>query len=218
MENGSICDVTGKPRRVEIQYVCDPDVKGIMLQWVKEYRTCHYLAQVSLPQLCEDPLLRVRGEPFSYITCHQVLEETPEIADDASEWEIKLSDYELRKYSEHLLVARHKQLENLIFIVTDDNHESLTERVGLHFQDFLQKGILMDAELAQQQFEQGLEFKALLYDKNGRFIATIHVSVIDGDVVVTVDTNYSALSDNFARTDTVTTTITTTTVSVHDEL
>lgn len=55
--SGDICDVTGYPRVVEVQYVCGPAPGAASIQWVRETKTCHYEVQIAIPQLCELELL-----------------------------------------------------------------------------------------------------------------------------------------------------------------
>lgn len=55
--SGDICDVTGRPRVVEIQYVCRPAAGPASIQSVREVKTCHYELQVAIPSLCNLELL-----------------------------------------------------------------------------------------------------------------------------------------------------------------
>ncbi|CAG8466517.1 7188_t:CDS:2 [Acaulospora morrowiae] len=52
--DGTTCDLTGEPRKVEIQFHCNPQSRdGIAL--VKEMYTCYYLIVIHTPRLCNDP-------------------------------------------------------------------------------------------------------------------------------------------------------------------
>jgi len=53
MESGTICDLTGKPRRIEIQYHCNPHHTD-RIAYIKETTTCAYLMVVHTPRLCHD--------------------------------------------------------------------------------------------------------------------------------------------------------------------
>lgn len=55
--SGDICDLTGHPRVVEIQYVCRPAAGSASIQWVREIKTCHYEIQVAIPGLCNLEIL-----------------------------------------------------------------------------------------------------------------------------------------------------------------
>jgi protein OS-9 len=53
MEGGTTCDLTGKPRRVEVQYHCNPHIAE-RIGYIKEVTTCSYLLVVYTPRLCND--------------------------------------------------------------------------------------------------------------------------------------------------------------------
>lgn len=53
MEGGTTCDLTGKPRRVEVQYHCNPHVTD-RIGYIKEVTTCAYLMVIYTPRLCND--------------------------------------------------------------------------------------------------------------------------------------------------------------------
>lgn len=53
MDGGTTCDLTGKPRKVEVQYHCNP-YHGDRIGYIKEVTTCSYLLVVYTPRLCND--------------------------------------------------------------------------------------------------------------------------------------------------------------------
>lgn len=65
VESGDICDITGNPRVVEIQYVCGAAADHATIQWIKEIRTCYYEMQIVLPKLCELEVLSSNEEKKS---------------------------------------------------------------------------------------------------------------------------------------------------------
>lgn len=65
VESGDICDITGNPRVVEIQYVCGAAADSATIQWIKEIRTCYYEVQMVLPKLCELEVLSSNEEKKS---------------------------------------------------------------------------------------------------------------------------------------------------------
>lgn len=71
---GTICDLTGRERTIEIQYQCMPTLKTERISWVKEVTTCAYLMQVNTPRLCSDvaflPPKETKANP---ITCRPIL-------------------------------------------------------------------------------------------------------------------------------------------------
>lgn len=73
-EGGDVCDLTGRPRTIEIQYHCSPGTTADRIGWVKEVTTCTYLMVVYTPRLCSDvafhPPKETRAHP---IRCRQIL-------------------------------------------------------------------------------------------------------------------------------------------------
>jgi len=53
LEGGTTCDLTGKPRRIEVQYHCDLHMSD-RIGYVKEVGTCSYLMAIYTPRLCND--------------------------------------------------------------------------------------------------------------------------------------------------------------------
>ena len=69
MEGGTTCDLTGKPRRVEVQYHCNPHVTD-RIGYIKEVQTCSYLMVVYTPRLCNDVAFMPPKETKAHaITC-----------------------------------------------------------------------------------------------------------------------------------------------------
>ncbi|KAG6260930.1 hypothetical protein E4U49_004404 [Claviceps purpurea] len=54
LEGGTICDLTGKERTVEVQYQCVPGLDHDRIGWIKEVVTCSYIMMVDTPRLCSD--------------------------------------------------------------------------------------------------------------------------------------------------------------------
>ena len=82
LSGGTTCDLTGSPRRVEIQFHCHP--QGVdRIGLIKEVSTCSYLMVVYTPRLCNDvAFLPPREEKAEGIICREVVRE-----EDVSEWE-----------------------------------------------------------------------------------------------------------------------------------
>ncbi|KAH6848044.1 glucosidase II beta subunit-like protein-domain-containing protein [Chaetomium sp. MPI-CAGE-AT-0009] len=74
LEDGTICDLTGRPRTIEIQYHCSPGATVDRIGWVKEVTTCTYMMVVYTPRLCSDvafqPPKPTRAHP---IRCRQIV-------------------------------------------------------------------------------------------------------------------------------------------------
>ncbi|KAH7396041.1 glucosidase II beta subunit-like protein-domain-containing protein [Cadophora sp. MPI-SDFR-AT-0126] len=68
MEGGTTCDLTGKPRRVEVQFHCNPHVTD-RIGYIKEVTTCSYLLVVYTPRLCSD----VAFQPPKVTKAHSIV-------------------------------------------------------------------------------------------------------------------------------------------------
>lgn len=75
MEGGTTCDLTGKPRRVEVQYHCNPHVTD-RIGYIKEVTTCSYLMVVYTPRLCSDvAFMPPKENKANSIVCREVVDE-----------------------------------------------------------------------------------------------------------------------------------------------
>lgn len=81
MEGGTICDLTGRERTIEIQYHCNPGAVADRIGWIKEITTCSYLMLIHTPRLCEDiaflPPKETRAHPIS---CQLIVDSEEELA------------------------------------------------------------------------------------------------------------------------------------------
>ncbi|ROT38580.1 hypothetical protein SODALDRAFT_339935 [Sodiomyces alkalinus F11] len=75
LEGGTLCDLTGRDRTIEIQYHCVPGMKADRIGWIKEVTTCAYLMVINTPRLCNDvaflPPTQTSANPIS---CRLVLD------------------------------------------------------------------------------------------------------------------------------------------------
>ena len=115
LDGGTPCDLTGKDRRIEIEYHCNPqltDRRG----WIKETSTCAYLMVVYTPRLCSDVAFLPPKESKAHaIVCREILtesqaaeeqdlrkqEETPQLAEQRLEPILMVGDIQVggMKYS-----------------------------------------------------------------------------------------------------------------------
>lgn len=69
LEGGTVCDLTGRARTVEVQYHCVPGMKNDRIGWIKEVTICAYVMIVNTPRLCNDvaflPPQETRANPIS---------------------------------------------------------------------------------------------------------------------------------------------------------
>ena len=72
-KNGSKCDLTEKPRTVEVQYHCDMQGQDGVTSFV-EVSTCQYQMVISTPRLCEEMSLSHRYQAASHkIECRPIV-------------------------------------------------------------------------------------------------------------------------------------------------
>lgn len=62
LEGGTVCDLTGRERTVEVQYHCVPGMKSDRIGWIKEVTICAYLMVIHTPRLCDDVAFLPRAE------------------------------------------------------------------------------------------------------------------------------------------------------------
>ncbi|KJZ77126.1 Protein OS-9-like protein [Hirsutella minnesotensis 3608] len=69
LEGGTVCDLTGRERTVEVQYHCVPNIKSDRIGWIKEVTICAYVMVVNTPSLCNDvaflPPEETKANPIS---------------------------------------------------------------------------------------------------------------------------------------------------------
>ncbi|TFK42671.1 hypothetical protein BDQ12DRAFT_676603 [Crucibulum laeve] len=73
--DGTICDKTGRPREVEVQFHCSMTMTDHIL-FVKEAKTCSYVLVVNTPRLCGEPGFRSprdQGEE-AQIRCREIVD------------------------------------------------------------------------------------------------------------------------------------------------
>lgn len=101
LEGGTPCDLTGKNRKIEVEYHCNPQLTD-RIGWIKETSTCSYLMVVYTPRLCSHVAFMPPKESKAHpITCQEILTEV-----QIPEWE------ELRKTeaSRHLVEQGSEQI------------------------------------------------------------------------------------------------------------
>ncbi|KAJ1803017.1 Protein OS-9 [Coemansia sp. RSA 2598] len=90
---GTECDLTGKPRQVEIQFHCDPNGPE-RVALVEEIMTCYYVMVINTPRLCADPRFYDTLASIAYsIKCQQV------VADDLIR---SAAEEQSRRASQHI--------------------------------------------------------------------------------------------------------------------
>lgn len=83
LEGGTRCDLTGRNRRIEIEFHCHPQSTD-RIGMIKEVTTCSYLMVIYTPRLCNDVAFQPPQQEEVYdIECREILS-TPEEVED---WE-----------------------------------------------------------------------------------------------------------------------------------
>ncbi|KAH0564933.1 hypothetical protein GP486_001671 [Trichoglossum hirsutum] len=86
LRGGTVCDLTGKERKIEVQYHCDPQ-SAARIGWIKEVSTCSYLMVIYTPRLCSDiTFLPPRENKAHSITCREVVH-----SQDIEDWKVRKS-------------------------------------------------------------------------------------------------------------------------------
>ncbi|KAI3329746.1 glucosidase II beta subunit-like protein-domain-containing protein [Ustulina deusta] len=77
MGDGTVCDLTGRERTIEIQYHCSPESTQDRIGWIKEVTTCSYLMLVNTPRLCVDVAFQPpKEERANIISCRAIVSES----------------------------------------------------------------------------------------------------------------------------------------------
>ena len=81
LEAGTVCDLTGRDRTIEVQYHCSPGSTQDRIGWIKEVTTCAYLMVVHTPRLCSDvAFLPPKETRANVISCRAILSEADQPA------------------------------------------------------------------------------------------------------------------------------------------
>ncbi|RVD82760.1 uncharacterized protein DFL_007175 [Arthrobotrys flagrans] len=76
LAGGTLCDITGKERRIELQYHCSPHASQDRIGFIKEVTTCCYLMVIYTPRLCSDAAFQPPTESrANQIECLEVMNE-----------------------------------------------------------------------------------------------------------------------------------------------
>ena len=84
LSGGSTCDITGRPRKIEVQFHCHPQ-SADRIGWIKEVSTCAYLMVIYTPRLCNDVAFQPPKEnDAQQIVCEEIVRE-----EDLEQWRAK---------------------------------------------------------------------------------------------------------------------------------
>jgi len=107
LDGGTPCDLTGKPRRIEVQYHCSPGLPD-RIGWIRETATCAYQMVVYTSRLCNDVVFQPPKEAHLHlIECQEILSaeqvanlqtltpDTPRVEDSQKQQRIMIGKVEL---------------------------------------------------------------------------------------------------------------------------
>ncbi|WBW72663.1 sensor for misfolded ER glycoproteins Yos9 [Schizosaccharomyces osmophilus] len=71
--NGTICDVTNKPRTVVLKYECDGDDSAPKFTQYQEVSSCSYFMTIHVPALCKHKAFQpIDDSPIENIVCYRI--------------------------------------------------------------------------------------------------------------------------------------------------
>ncbi|KAF1996277.1 hypothetical protein P154DRAFT_498871 [Amniculicola lignicola CBS 123094] len=91
---GTVCDLTGKDRKIEVQFHCNPQSMD-KISMIKETSTCAYLMIIHTPRLCGDVAFHPPQENLAHpISCQPVYNDAEALAHEEARVDATLSDME----------------------------------------------------------------------------------------------------------------------------
>ncbi|PVH99486.1 hypothetical protein DM02DRAFT_594193 [Periconia macrospinosa] len=92
LSGGTECDLTGKDRKIEVQYHCHPSA-GDRIAMIKEVSTCAYLMKIYTPRLCNDvAFLPPQDNLANHISCQPVLRSS-----EVDAWTLENAKFKVRE-------------------------------------------------------------------------------------------------------------------------
>lgn len=203
VDGGTLCDVTRKPRTSEIHYVCDPKVKAPTINWVKEYKSCGYLFQVSIPELCEFEFLKTtQAEQTNEVVCRKKLSEAGPGLGEADL--LSLNDYKLYSLSHHVFLAEplnstNTNLVSLLYTSPDENNllTDLMDATVIAIKRNLLK--LSDGTAISNENVTKFSFNCHVYDHRRNFLTTVQINLSNGLLNITGWPTKNEITDNFSN-------------------
>ncbi|KAK6505502.1 Protein OS-9 [Arthrobotrys musiformis] len=113
LAGGTLCDITGKERRIELQYHCSPHASQDRIGFIKEVTTCCYLMVIYTPRLCSDAAFQPPAESrANQIECLEVMNEE------------RIKEYRAEKE------RREKNLKHLLEIAEEELFSKIPDGEG----------------------------------------------------------------------------------------
>jgi len=111
MVDGTICDITGKPRKAELRFYCG-EAEGI--QSVKEVSICNYIVIINTPRLCSNPGFDSK-KSLNSILCHPISDHDEEEKTETNEQPENLPFPVFRKQRSMAEIEKSKEIPKKIY-------------------------------------------------------------------------------------------------------
>ncbi|CCH45787.1 hypothetical protein BN7_5373 [Wickerhamomyces ciferrii] len=216
LKGGTTCDLTGRPRTAEIQFMCDPSHVDPSLNWVKEYKSCQYHAQISIPQLCSDDLFGMNKEEIIHeIECTKVIDQDTEFIEKDKliqksftdhDDKISIEDYELESIGNGIFLGKPtNQNKTNIFITNseDINNELLGKLSSAYAKGLVTSKIKIPvtpgSPVGTSQIAK-LLYETYVYNVRGEYLTTVQIQWRENGQLVTYNREgLSLLKHNFKK-------------------
>eukprot|EP00472_Partenskyella_glossopodia_P011150 CAMPEP_0197518160 /NCGR_PEP_ID=MMETSP1318-20131121/3291_1 /TAXON_ID=552666 /ORGANISM="Partenskyella glossopodia, Strain RCC365" /LENGTH=632 /DNA_ID=CAMNT_0043068277 /DNA_START=36 /DNA_END=1935 /DNA_ORIENTATION=+ len=67
---GTTCDLTSRPRKIEVRYICDMDIAKTKIMSIQETATCEYVMIIATPLICVNEDFQPMQPKLMEIACH----------------------------------------------------------------------------------------------------------------------------------------------------
>lgn len=184
LEPGDVCDLTGKRREVEVQYVCGLNKESPTIQWVKEIGTCLYEARVMVPDLCQLELFAKNEDKLAAteIVCERSVPEGRKngIIDIISDFDPVFLNNEI-----FLLKPNDKHNEILLLYTGDFKSNIQIETVlfdifGKAFNKIINAKLLKGPNNEEISLNDSFEWYAPVINSNTDYLFTFYLKMLPG--------------------------------------
>ncbi|AQZ13840.1 YOS9 (YDR057W) [Zygosaccharomyces parabailii] len=196
--SGDVCDLTGNPRVVEIQYVCAAAADAATIQWIKEVKTCYYEVQIAIPKLCELELLSSNEDKKSSnpVLCISQQQKGTDIVSLMAKYEpifVGSDFYLLKPHGNTTMDTRNVLLYSGKHTIKDgfvESNAELYENIGSAFSRMLFQQLLMSP--SESPYKPGDEFSWVsdILDLQGNFLTRLQFNLSSSSLAdITLDSN-----------------------------
>ncbi|QLG70391.1 hypothetical protein HG535_0A03300 [Zygotorulaspora mrakii] len=186
VSSGDICDMTGQPRVVNLQYVCGPAAGSAGIQWVREHKTCHYEVQIAVQSLCKLELLSTTGDKkFSTpLICSKESRQIKDVLHTIAEFEPTFMGnelYFLRPCNPINQTERTSLVYSGQLIIEGKPSEKETEIVRMRFKKAIGRMLIQELILLPDgsplQNGDEISWFSEVVDLKGNFLTTVHFTI-----------------------------------------